>query len=138
MSLYKLPSFSVTGLVISTSPGSINASASLAGSLPTGVTRNLHLFVGKSPSVSPDPASYLYQQTASISSTYTSGSVSLTTITTASLSALGIGITSGQTVYIVAYAEGYSSNSYVDLATGRNYYSNLNPTPSNIVTVVVP
>jgi hypothetical protein len=46
------------------------------------------------------------------------------------------GIRSGQTVYIVAYSDGYGS--YTDLKTGNLIYSSLNPLASNTLIIKAP
>ncbi len=132
-SLYQIPLFYVSNFLATTS-GSIGLTGTFSGTLPTG-TRNVRYFVGTTSAVSSDPAKYLYTNTTSASSTSTTFSAS---ISSASLGATGVGILSGQTVYIVAYAEGYTPNSYLDFATGRSYYPDLGATGSNILTVVVP
>ena len=49
------------------------------------------------------------------------------------------GFATGSTVYLIAYGvPEYYNLSYVDPATGRTVYPGMNPTPSQVVTTVVP
>ena len=97
---------------------------------PKSGTKHQRLFVGTSSEVSPDPTSYLFSITSNSSASLS------TSIDSATFHSNGI--TSGYTAYIVAYAEGAASNAYVDFATGRSVFPDLNPIASNVVTVVVP
>ncbi len=133
-SIYKIPNFTIANFLASTTSTGINLGGSFAGTLPSG-THYLRFFVGTTPDVSSDPSKYSLSVPTGGSSSSTSFS---TTISSATLGATGVGITSGQTVYIVAYAEGSWPNSYVDFATGRDYYPDLNPNHSIVLTVVVP
>jgi hypothetical protein len=132
MGLYQIPAYTVTGLSATRSTGYVSISGTLTGTLPTG-SRYPRLFIATSPTVSSDPKNYIFSYGAIVSSTSTTLS---TSISTQALNSYGI--YTGQTVYIVAYAESYSSGTYIDLSTGGVYYPNLNPTPSNVVSVVVP
>jgi hypothetical protein len=132
-SLYQIPPFTVTGLSATTSTGYINITGTLSGTLPTWY-RPHRLFIGTSSTVSSDPKNYVftYYGTSSGSSTTLSSGINAQSYFNP------YGIYAGQTVYIVAYAESYGSTSYIDLSSGKYYYSSINPTPSNVVSVVVP
>lgn len=130
--LSQIPSFTVSNLSKTTSTGTIDLTATISGTLPTGM-RKVRFFVGTSPNVSSNPLNYLYTTDDYVLSTSTSMS---TGISTSTLN--GYGITKGQTIYIVAYADGYISTSYVDLNTNRQIYTALNLTPSSVISVVVP
>ena len=130
-SLYQIPSFTVTGLAATISSGMVNISGNLTGSFPANY-RYLRLFLSTSNTVSSSPSNYSYAPGVSV---YNSTSF-LVDVSPSSLSYYGI--TSGSTVYIVAYADSWGTMSYIDLITGRSFYTTLNPTPSNVVSVVVP
>jgi hypothetical protein len=130
--LYQIPAYTVTGLSATRSTGYVNIAGTLAGTLPTG-SRYPRLFVGTSSTVSSDPNNNIFSYSMYVSSTSTTLSASISTQYFNSY-----GIYAGQTVYMVAYAESYYSGAYVDLSTGGLYYPGLNPTPSNVVSVVVP
>ena len=132
-SIYQTPLFTVINLASKTGTA-ITLTGTLSGKFPNG-TRNVRFFVGTSAAVSSDPSQYLYSLSTAVSSTSTSFSVSISPDDPALTKA---GVVSGQTIYFIAYAEGYISTTYLDLATGRSYFANLNPTPSKAVKVVVP
>jgi hypothetical protein len=132
--LYQIPSFTITGLSATTSTGQVNIAGTLYGSLPTSYYRYIRLFIGTSPTVSSDPKNYAFTNLvyAYNSSTSFSSTIDKQTINYS-------GISSGQTIYIVAYAaSSYGYDSYIDITTGKYYYPSINPTPSNVVSVVVP
>ncbi len=136
MYLYLVPMCSVTGFSATVSSGNINLSGTLAGTVPVGYL-SIRFFVGATRSVSSDPGTYL-------KTSYFMSYISSTTfaVPMASSTLLGSGFSSGQTVYLVAYTENAfasgPSASYVDLPTGRYWFASLNPTPSNVVSIVVP
>ncbi len=136
MYVYLVPMCTVTGFSATVSSGNVNLSGSLAGSVPVSYL-SIRFFMGATASVSSDPSTYVktVNYISYISSTTFALTVTLSSLLTSSFS-------SGQTVYLVAYTENAyasgSSASYPDLPTGRNWYPNLNPTPSNVVSIVVP
>jgi len=127
-----LPTFNVTNLAATATATTITFSGTLTGTLPASY-RYVRLFIGTSTSISSLPKDYVVTTTVSTSSTYTTFSSSINISSLASY-----GILTGQQLYIVAYAESYNSTSYLDLATGRYFYSSINPVPSNVVSVVAP
>ena len=130
-SLFQIPSFTVTNFSDSISNGYIYLWGTLSGTLPTNVTF-LRYFIGTSSTVSSDPKNYIFTYESGASKQY----LFPTILTKANFN--NYGISSGQTVYIVAYAESYQSSSYIDFSTGNFYYTTINPTPSNVVSIVVP
>lgn len=128
--LYGIAMYVVTDLVATTSPGKVSVVGKLSGVLPKPDNRQPILFISTSQNVSSDPHNYIF----SLGSRATD---SLTTIiTTEHFNKYSI--RSGETVYIVAYGGTLYTMSYADFATGRYFSPTLNPTPSNIVSVVVP
>ena len=93
------------------------------------------LFAGKNPDVSSDPSKNFCTIIGDVL-----GNLGLTQfylfLQTRTLN--NFGIVSGDTIYIVVYADSYTSSAYIDLNTGRYFYPNLNPKPSNILKVIVP
>ncbi len=130
-SLYQIPAFTVTNLSDSISNGDVFLSGKLTGILPENL-RYVICFVGDSSGVSSDPKTYAFATDEGASAGYSPFPI-LTENTFNSY-----GITSGQTVYIVAYACGYGGDSYTDLSTGNTVYPCINPIPSNVITLVVP
>ncbi len=136
MYLYVVPMHTVTGFSANVSSGNVNLAGSYAGTVPVGY-RSVRIFAGLTASVSSDPGTYLatYNNTVYSTSTTFSFSPSVSSL-------LGNSFSSGQTVYLVAYTENAfaneSSASYLDLRTGRYWFASLNPTPSNVVSIVVP
>ena len=49
-----------------------------------------------------------------------------------------LGFTGGSTVYIKAYGESFISSDYLDLATGKRVFPNLNATTVDAVPVILP
>ena len=131
-SLSQIPGFTVTGLAATPSGDDVFLSLSITGTLPT-ANRNVRIFVGTSAAISSNPENYLFVIWGILSSTSTTLSGSLPSQWFHSY-----GIPAGQTAYLIAYADGYDSGAYVDPETGRYWYPNLNPIPSNIDTVAVP
>ena len=131
-SLSQLPGFTVTGLTATPSGDDITLSFAITGALPA-ANRHIRIFVGTSAAISSDPKNYRFVILGILGSTSTALSGSLPSQWFHSY-----GIPAGQTAYLIAYAEGYDSGAYIDPETGRNWYPNLNPIPSNIDTVAVP
>ena len=131
-SIYQIPFFSIINLASDTSGTTVTITGSLIGSLPTGI-RVIRLFGGTSSNVTYNPKDYLF--------TLSSASPGPATTFTYNISSSTFnfyGVNSGQTIYLVAYSESISSGSYLDIATGKTIYPNINTTPSNVITVVVP
>ena len=61
-------------------------------------------------------------------------------LTAARTSLINYNFLSGDTVYIAAYTAnaGTLISAYTDPVTGRVVYTNINPTESNVIKVVVP
>lgn len=129
-SVCKLPNFFATGLSATVSSLSISLNGTLSGAESIGF-HTTHFFVAMNSNVSSNPANYLYSLTLTTNSLSFSSSIAVPSLNS-------VGITSGQTIYIVAYGETSPSSSYVDLATGRLVYPNVSSLPSNVVSVVVP
>ena len=132
--LYQIPGFTVTGLSAAPSGDNVFLSLTLTGVLPTATNKYVQVFIGTSAGVSSDPANYRSTFSLAIGSASTtfSGDIPSQSYFHA------YGFSAGQTAYVVAYAMGYGSGSYLDLETGRYWYSSLNPIPSNVDTVAVP
>ena len=128
----QLPVFSITNLRAVKSADTIKISGTLTGSLPIG-NRWIRLFFGKSSGVSFNPSDYLYNIPVGAGNASTTFSTNMS-----AQSFYGFGSAAGQTVYIIAYSESYVIDSYIDILTGKFIFPNLNKTPSNIVSVVVP
>lgn len=129
--LFTIPSFTVTGLYATATATNITIAGSLTGVLPK--LKGVRLFFGTTPSVSPEPKDYVVAPSLQNFASQTTFSV----FWGATWFYLN-GFSAGQTIYIVAYAESSPSNHYTDIATGKYYYTDINPTPSNVVSVVVP
>ena len=131
--LYQIPGFTVTGLSATPSGDNVTISLTLTGLLPT-ASRYVQVFIGTSAAVSSDPKNYR--------STFSLGIAGTSTTFTGDIPSQSLfhsyGFSAGQTAYVVAYAMGSGSGSYLDLETGRYWYSSLNPVPSNVDTVAVP
>lgn len=88
------------------------------------------LFVGSTPSVTSATGSYVQGVGSSGSSPFY---FSRSTFT-------DLGLTTGSTAYAVVYGASsyYSENGYIDPQTGRNIYTTLSATPSQVVSFIVP
>jgi hypothetical protein len=128
--LYQIPTFTVGNLSANTNNNSINIYGNFVGINPG--SRNVRIFIGLDSAVSFDPLKYVYS-TTDYSSSQNNFSLSVSENT---LKTYGVG--GGIPLYIVAYAESVSSNSYIDLITGRYVYTSINTTPSNKVAVISP
>ncbi len=133
LSIGELPGFRVTGL----STTNTTTAVSLRGACTDDTRsypRNLRVFCGYSANVSSDPVTY--------SSTFRFG-LGNTPFATFSVaigkSELNLqGFPSGRTAYAVVYTEGNYRTDYPDMSTNRYWFGSLNPTPSNVVSFVVP
>lgn len=134
--LYQIPLFTVTNLAATAAAPMITCTGTLTGALPPSGVSKVRIFVGTTASVSSDPATYIYtkRDADQIVSSGTSLSAAITIATLES----STGVAAGTTVYLIAYAEGFSSMRYTDIITGKDVFPNLNPTPSNVVSVVLP
>jgi hypothetical protein len=133
-SLYQIPSYTLTGLTDSTTKGEIYIQSSFSGTLPQYNGGRCRYFISPNSNVSSDPTNYVF--TVSVTHSMTSQVTPSTGVSSFQLKSYGI--ITGDTVYIVGYAENYTTSSYLDVNTGRNVYPNLNPTPSNVLKVIVP
>lgn len=95
--------------------------------------RYVRLFIGTSSGVSSLPVDYKFVQSTFINTTSTTFTSLVSSETLASY-----GMTTGQKLYVVAYADSYNGTSYLDMATGQYFYTSLNSTPSNVVSFVAP
>ncbi len=131
-SIFQIPSCTISNITADTSNGGINLFGSFTGSLPEEIIY-MRFFAAPTPDVSSDPAKYtnsflLYSLIDTVFAVTIQSSV-----------VKSAGMLSGQTVYMVGYAESYiGGTSYIDFATGRRVFPSLNPAPSNIVSVVIP
>lgn len=130
--LYEIPSFTITNLSdsISVTTGNVYLNGVLSGNIPNIAT--VRIFVGTSPSVSSDPSSYVGTDAVGGSVGY------LFPLILTENDFNYYGFSSGQAVYVVAYADGYASTAYIDLSTGNYIYTGINPTPSNVISFVLP
>ncbi len=130
--LYRLPEYTVTGLTATPSGTDVIVRGTVTGTLPTTI-RWVRVFIGTTAAVSSNPIDYVFSVPPGAPDTSTTFTTSISAQTLAANK-----FTSGQTAYFVAYAEAVTIASYLDLATNRYWYPNLNPTPSNVVSMVVP
>ncbi len=133
-SLYEIPSYTLTGLTDTTTPGEIYVRSSFSGTLPQYNGGRSRYFISPNSNVSSDPTNYVF--TVSVTHSLTAPVTNQVGISSFQLKSYGIN--TGDTIYIVGYGENYTSSSYVDVNTGRNVYPNLNPAPSNVLKVIVP
>jgi len=128
--LSQIPAYTITGLTSSVNSGYIVVSGKYSGALPVGTYTQYKLFISTAPTVSSNPQNYNFCDTP-----YSSSDSFSTTINSSDFKSNKI--QTGQKVYIVAYTDN-SYSTYIDIATGKYVYPSLNPTPSNVVSVVVP
>lgn len=133
LSIGELPAFRVTGLSTTNTTTAVNLRGTCTNDTRS-YPRNLRVFCGYSATVSSDPVTY--------ASTFRfgMGNTQFETFTVAlSKSDLNLqGFPSGRTAYAVVYTEGNFSTVYTDMSTNRYWYGSLNPTPSNVVSFIVP
>ncbi|OIO23420.1 MAG: hypothetical protein AUJ54_01730 [Ignavibacteria bacterium CG1_02_37_35] len=130
--LYKIPSFTLTGLSAIASVSQVTIAGNLTGLLPKQI--GVMLFFGTTSSVTADPKDYIVE--ANVLG-FADGQTTFSGFMTGAWFYKN-GFNAGQIVYVVAYAVSSPSNRYLDIATGKYYYTGINPTPSNVVSVVVP
>ncbi len=132
-SLQQVPLYYVANLTSISSGGSVSVSGNFVGTLPQSpFNRSAVLFLGRTSSVSSAPATYSGVTTANA---YFDSLSFRTELDSSSFRYWGF--QAGSTAYIAAYG-GYTWGGYPDTATGRYYYTGLNPTRSNVVSVIVP
>lgn len=95
------------------------------------------VFISGDTSVSVDPQNYL--KVAEINTYFTSGT-DTTNLKIQAATLLNAGFVSGDTVYLAAYAAnaGTANSGYLDLATGRTVFTNLNAVRSNVLVYRMP
>lgn len=129
--IVQTPQFTVTDVKVSISDGDVVVRGAFSGSLPYHC--NVRFFFGVDSLLTSNPSQYLYT-TAQV---FYGGPQSF-------LIALSkeffreAGFASGTRVFLVAYADGYFSTSYLEPTTKRRIFTSVNPKPSNVVSVVVP
>jgi hypothetical protein len=133
--LYQIPPLSVTGLSDSVADGALLINGSFSGTLPSAQNAHAYVFLGKSPTVSSDPGTYLTYLPVENSSNGRTFSVNYGNDTTRLLNA---GFATGQTVYVVAYGSSFNPIGYIDSTTNRAVFTGLNPVPSNLDSFTVP
>jgi hypothetical protein len=143
----EIPRFSVEGLRDSLWDRSVIMTGKAVGVL-AGSTAAIRFFVGTTPDVSSDPSRHIFTCQGfspirdQLLGKTSSGSVSSSALQFAlpldqpNLGAAGV--VSGATIYVVAYADGFPSQSYDDFQTGRRVFTTINPVPSNVVRVTLP
>jgi hypothetical protein len=129
--LYELPAYTVTNLASTTSSGNINITGELSGTLPSG-TRYAVIFCDTTASVSHSPDHYIFTTSDYIPNTSTTVLLIIDSYYWEES-----GITSGDTLYCVAYAA-TSTYSYRDLSTLKYVFPFINETPSNVISALVP
>jgi hypothetical protein len=129
--LNQIPQYTISDLTSSFSSGSLVISGKYNGVKPGSLYLSYAIFASSFPGVSSNPADYNFSYT---NSTYNSDSTFSSTIYGFPAN---FGFQSGQTVYFIAYA-GVGYEQYIDLATGKYFFPALNPTPSNVISVIVP
>lgn len=128
--LHQLPTFDVQNISVSRDSPNIAVSGTISSTLG----ETLILFWGRNKTVSSDPAQFL-----SFSFIYVPRGSSSFSDLVGNRELYPYGITSGDTVYVVAYPSTNGGwNSYVDPVTGRDVITSIRPIPSNIDSVVVP
>ncbi len=140
--LCQAPNFSVKTLSqlnpVRSDSATIHLAVQLTDSTVTGpyMPYRVFLFLGTDSSVSFDPAHY--QSVLTFTMLFQKG-LDSTTIKLTPATFAANGYAAGSQVFIAAYAAnaGTNNSSYLDLATGRVTYTNLNATRSNIVQVLV-
>jgi len=139
--LCQAPPFSVGDLWQSPSADTrIRLGVKLTDTTVSDIPYRVFLFFGTDSTVSSDPSTY---RSASITNAmaFQNGVDSTSIIlTAASTSLINYNFLSGDTVYIAAYTAnaGTLTSAYTDPVTGRVVYTNINPTESNVIKVVVP
>jgi len=102
-------------------------------SRPQTQNRTVLLFLSKNSTVSANPKEYSAVVLSFVSALSTSFAEA---IPVSQLQALGF--SSGNTVYVTSYATSKQYYRYIDLATGRNFYSGVMQSPTNTRSFVVP
>lgn len=131
--LGRIPEYTVTDLTAFDSLGRIYLKGHFTGILNSSM--NCLLFISTASNVSSNPQDYIcwsgILQTANV--------IFETSLDPADYYLFGKNnLHSGQNIYIIAYAMAPAGIPYTDNVTGRYVYTNLNQTPSNIVSVVIP
>jgi hypothetical protein len=140
--LMAIPAFTVSSLVATPTTSSVTISGSISSAPSAGYVHYVRFFIGTSSSVSSNPTTFLFS--------YLSSGTSTTAISTSITSSTfnRAGISSGSTVYLIAYASANSTyfddgtnfldTGYSDPATGKTIYPNIGTIPSNTVSFLVP
>lgn len=132
MSVFPFPDFTVSHISAAITNDSV---LSIQGTLSDSSSDNRYvlLFWGTSPKVSSDPKNYLFCNTLFLYNQSVTFSEQWSTNIF-----YDRGFVKGQTMYMVAYSLSNSSGSYLDLTTGRYYYSGISQVSSNVVSVLIP
>jgi len=124
VTLGQLPTFDVSTIGTATSGTTETVSGQITNTVPN-YDRYVYIFWGKTSQVSSNPANYFglwYADVAANTNTY---SIPFNIPALAS----SYGLTSGDTVYVAAYADGGNSSVYTDFETQRFYYTAISTTP---------
>ncbi len=129
LSVCELPAYTVTGLSATPGSGGLTMTGTITPDARSN-SRALYFFIGPTAAVSSDPANYTLDVGwyPGLSTTFSH---------TFPWNLLP-GITSGKTWYVIAYGANPQLFRYGDMATNRRWFACLSPTPSNVVSVVVP
>ncbi len=132
-SISELPGYRVDGLSATITTDLVSFRGTCTADVRT-YPRILREFYGHSANVSSDPGTYA-STISHFMGTLPMASFSIPV----GISALkSRGFQSGQTVYVVFYTQSAFGNTYPDLSTNRDWFGCLNPTPSNVVSFVLP
>lgn len=138
--LSAVPNYSVSNLTYTSGISGGNTYVDIKGNISFTSNqmfgRNILLFIGNSSMVSNDPANYLDVVNAFVIDTATTFTQRITTTEFSH-----IGIPTGSPAYIVAYASSAAfanSSRYIDVNTGRYYYTSLNSANSGVLTINTP
>jgi hypothetical protein len=131
--IFNLPDFNVSHITASTEfIGYIDFKGSISDS-SSGSNFNGRLFFGNSPDVSSDPKHYIFSYSFNSNSQKLNFQFDMPTYYLSNY-----GLSRGQKLYVVAYSEATITNSYLDISTGKNYYSDLGTSPSNVTSFIIP
>ncbi len=126
--LCQIPTYTVTDLSAAISSSGITVSGKINGA--SSIYRRAALFFSTSTNVSSNPQNYSSYFPIYMYNSDSAFTQNLYNIFTSN------NFHSGQTIYLIAYAG--PDIQYLDLASGKTIFPSLNPTPSNVVSVVVP
>jgi hypothetical protein len=134
--MYALPQFTIAAMNVSVTSGvafstlTLKVMETLAGTVPSAGAAT-QVFAYTDNTVSADPAHYL-------ASFATAGSTGSAVDFSEAINLYSYGMQSGQKIYFAAYPECRAPVSYIDPRTGRNVYTGLGATPSNVVAITLP